>query len=49
MSEKVYGLHAVRALLTRHAERVHGVTIAERRDDPRMTEIQSWRRTPARP
>ena len=24
MSEKVYGLHAVRALLTRHAERVTG-------------------------
>ena len=30
MSEKVYGLHAVRALLTRHAERVRTVTIAER-------------------
>jgi len=41
MSEKVYGLHAVRALLTRHAERVSTVTIAEGRADPRMTEIQS--------
>ena len=41
MSEKVYGLHAVRALLTRHAERVTGVTIAEQRADPRMTEIQT--------
>ena len=40
MSEKVYGLHAVRALLSRHAERVQGVTIAEQRNDPRMTEIQ---------
>ena len=41
MSEKVYGLHAVRALLTRHAERVTGITIAEQRADPRMTEIQA--------
>ena len=41
MSEKVYGLHAVRALLTRHAERVTQVTIAEGRADPRMTEIQT--------
>jgi 23S rRNA (guanosine2251-2'-O)-methyltransferase len=41
LSEKVYGLHAVRALLTRHAERVIGVTIAEQRADPRVAEIQS--------
>ena len=41
MTEKVYGLHAVRALLTRHAERVTGVTIAEQRADPRITEIQT--------
>lgn len=41
MTEKVYGLHAVRALLTRHAERVTGVTIAEQRADPRVAEIQS--------
>ena len=41
MSEKVYGLHAVRALLTRHAERVTGITIAEQRADPRITEIQA--------
>jgi 23S rRNA (guanosine2251-2'-O)-methyltransferase len=40
LSEKVYGLHAVRALLTRHAERVQGVTVAEQRADPRMAEIQ---------
>ena len=39
MSEKVYGLHAVRALLTRHAERVSSVTIAEQRTDPRVAEI----------
>jgi 23S rRNA (guanosine2251-2'-O)-methyltransferase len=41
LTEKVYGLHAVRALLTRHAERVTGVTIAEQRADPRITEIQA--------
>ncbi len=39
MTEKVYGMHAVRALLTRHAERVTGVTIAEGRE-PRVAEIQ---------
>lgn len=41
MTEKVYGLHAVRALLTRHAQRVTGVTIAEQRADPRVAEIQT--------
>ncbi len=40
MTEKVYGLHAVRALLTRHAERVSAVTIAEGRE-PRMAEIEA--------
>ena len=38
--EKVYGLHAVRALLTRHADRVTGVTIAEGRE-PRLADIQA--------
>jgi 23S rRNA (guanosine2251-2'-O)-methyltransferase len=45
MSEKVYGLHAVRALLLRHAERVNAISVtegrAEGRGDPRMAEIQS--------
>lgn len=41
MTEKVYGLHAVRALLTRHAARVTGVTIAEGRAEPRVAELQS--------
>jgi 23S rRNA (guanosine2251-2'-O)-methyltransferase len=41
MIEKVYGLHAVRALLTRHAGRVTSVTVAEGRADPRAAEIQS--------
>lgn len=39
MSEKVYGLHAVRALLARHPERVLGVTIAEGRSEPRVAEV----------
>jgi 23S rRNA (guanosine2251-2'-O)-methyltransferase len=49
LSEKVYGLHAVRALLLRHAERVSSVTLAEGRAegrtegraDPRVAEIQA--------
>ena len=41
MSEKVYGLHAVRALLERHAERVGTVTLAEGRAEPRVAEIQA--------
>ena len=40
MSEKVYGLHAVRALLRRHPERVTAVTIVEGRSEPRVAEIQ---------
>jgi 23S rRNA (guanosine2251-2'-O)-methyltransferase len=43
LTEKVYGLHAVRALLTRHAERVSTVTIAEGRE-PRMAEIETLAR-----
>jgi 23S rRNA (guanosine2251-2'-O)-methyltransferase len=43
LTEKVYGLHAVRALLTRHAERVSAVTIAEGRE-PRMSEIETLAR-----
>ncbi len=38
--ELVYGLHAVRALLLRHPERVRRVQLAERRDDPRAREIE---------
>ena len=39
MTEKVYGLHAVRALLMRHAARVKAVTVVEGRTDPRAAEI----------
>ena len=38
--EKVYGLHAVRALLSHHVDRVAGVTIAEGRE-PRLADIQA--------
>jgi len=40
LAEKVYGLHAVRALLLRHAARVAGVTVVEGRD-ARLAEIQT--------
>jgi 23S rRNA (guanosine2251-2'-O)-methyltransferase len=40
LTDKVYGLHAVRALLLRHAGRVTQVTVAEGRE-PRMAEIQA--------
>lgn len=41
MSEKVYGLHAVRALLERHAARVSAVTLVEGKAEPRVAEIQA--------
>ncbi len=41
MSEKVYGVHAVRALLERHAARVGAVTVVEGRAEPRVAEIQA--------
>jgi 23S rRNA (guanosine2251-2'-O)-methyltransferase len=41
LSEKVYGVHAVRALLERHATRVSAVTVVEGRAEPRVAEIQS--------
>ena len=40
MTEKVYGLHAVRALLTRHADRVKAVTFTEG-SQARFTEIEA--------
>ena len=49
MTEKVYGLHAVRALLTRHAERVTGVTIVEGRAEPRVAELQSLAQKAGKP
>jgi 23S rRNA (guanosine2251-2'-O)-methyltransferase len=38
-AQRIYGLHAVRAALLRHPERVHVVRIADCRDDARAAEI----------
>jgi 23S rRNA (guanosine2251-2'-O)-methyltransferase len=46
--EKVYGLHAVRALLLRHSGRVTAVTMAEGRDT-RLAEIQSLAQKAGKP
>jgi 23S rRNA (guanosine2251-2'-O)-methyltransferase len=48
MSEKVYGIHAVRALLARHAGRVTAVTVAEGRD-ARLVEIQQLAQKAGKP
>jgi 23S rRNA (guanosine2251-2'-O)-methyltransferase len=48
LSEKVYGLHAVRALLMRHATRVSSVTIAEGRDT-RVADIETLARQHGKP
>lgn len=47
--ETIYGLHAVRAMLTRHPERVRAVKFAERRDDPRTREIEELAKKGGRP
>lgn len=43
-TDTVYGLHAVRVMLERHPERVGALRVAERRDDPRMREIEELAR-----
>jgi 23S rRNA (guanosine2251-2'-O)-methyltransferase len=45
----VYGLHAVRAILARHPERVLQVRIAEGRDDPRTRALEELAREKGRP
>jgi 23S rRNA (guanosine2251-2'-O)-methyltransferase len=42
--QTVYGVHAVRALLERHADRVVSLRIAATREDPRMRDIESLAR-----
>jgi 23S rRNA (guanosine2251-2'-O)-methyltransferase len=49
VSEKVYGLHAVRALLERHAARVSGLTIVEGRAEPRVAELQALAQKAGKP
>lgn len=48
-TQRVYGLHVVRAILARHPDRVLQVCIAERRDDPRVREIEELARGRDRP
>ena len=48
-AETVYGMHAVRVMLERHPERVIAVLISERRDDPRVRQIEELARQHARP
>jgi len=43
-SQTIYGLHAVRVMLQKHPERVGAVRIAERREDPRVREIDELAR-----
>ena len=49
MTQTIYGIHAVRVMLERHAQRVHSVRLAERRDDPRVRAIEELARRHARP
>jgi 23S rRNA (guanosine2251-2'-O)-methyltransferase len=48
-SETIYGIHAVRVMLERHADRVLSVRLAERRDDPRARAIEELARRHQRP
>lgn len=43
-TETIYGVHPVRVLLERHPERVMSVRLADRRDDPRVREIENLAR-----
>ena len=43
-SQTIYGLHAVRVMLQKHPQRVSTVRVAERRDDPRVREIDELAR-----
>ena len=47
--QTIYGLHAVRAMLARHPERVTLVRITERREDPRVRVIEDLAREHSRP
>lgn len=43
-TQTIYGLHAVRVMLQKHPQRVSTVRVAERRDDPRVREIDELAR-----
>jgi 23S rRNA (guanosine2251-2'-O)-methyltransferase len=42
--EIIYGVQAIRTLLERHPERVQALKLAERRDDPRVRDIEELAR-----
>jgi 23S rRNA (guanosine2251-2'-O)-methyltransferase len=48
-TETIYGLHAVRVMLERHPDRVNAVRLAERRDDPRVHQIEELAKRNNRP
>jgi 23S rRNA (guanosine2251-2'-O)-methyltransferase len=48
-TETIYGVHAVRVMLERHAHRVVSLRLAERRDDPRVRAIEELARRHERP
>ena len=48
-SETIYGVHAVRIMLERHADRVLTVRLAAQRDDPRARAIEELARREQRP
>ncbi len=48
-TETIYGVHAVRFMLERHPERINLIRLAERRDDPRVREIEDLSRKHKRP
>jgi 23S rRNA (guanosine2251-2'-O)-methyltransferase len=48
-TETIYGVHPVRVLLEKHPERVLTVRLADRRDDPRVREIEDLAKKHGRP
>ena len=48
-SETIYGMHAVRVMLERHAQRVLNVRLAEQRGDARVREIEELAHRAQRP
>jgi 23S rRNA (guanosine2251-2'-O)-methyltransferase len=48
-TQTIYGLHSVRAMLSKHPERVKLVRITEKRDDPRVKVIEDLAREQSRP
>ncbi|HEY6483743.1 MAG TPA: 23S rRNA (guanosine(2251)-2'-O)-methyltransferase RlmB [Steroidobacteraceae bacterium] len=48
-TETIYGMHPVRVLLERHPERILSIRLADRREDPRMRQIEELARRHGRP